>query len=39
MEKYMKDVVVESNKDKEDTTDEEEKDESSFSDYLSSSFK
>jgi len=40
MEQDMKDVVAESNKDKQETSDEEEKDESSvpLSDYLSSSF-
>jgi len=40
MEQDMKDVVAESNKDKQETSDEEEKDESSvpLSDYLCSSF-
>ncbi len=40
MEQDMKDVVAESNKDKQETSDEEEKDESPvpLSDYLCSSF-
>ena len=40
MEQDMKDVVAESNKDKQEKSDEEEKDESSvpLSDYLCSSF-